>query len=96
MWGGQIRAVAAANVDLRNPSRILDDVELQAGDMILLAGQKDARKNGIWRVSGYETGGVGIMKMPDRETPFRVTISDGLVNGGSIWEWSGKTWFKNK
>lgn len=90
-WKQAVRCVVTTNVALtaRAPSDDSDDVELESGDRVLLAGQTDKTQNGFWLDQGLSTPMI-------RPTDF--DANDDVILGHTVRvtegrQYSGSTWY---
>ena len=88
-------ASVAANIDLTTalaPSQVVDDVTLVAGYRVLVAGQTDAKENGVYEVktSGGPTRAVDCDDAGEICCAF-FSVVGGTTNGGKLFQCTNKT-----
>lgn len=81
-----VRAVAASNLASLNGLATVDGVVLASGDSVLVAGQADAKANGVYRVStGAWTRDTSADEGADLPTGTSWFIKEGTSYRGSLW-----------
>ena len=88
---GPVRVVSTTNITLNNIQTI-DGVALNGGDRVLVAGQSDAKENGIY-IAKENADWIRAGDLPDGSTCAgkTVVVQEGTQYADSLWEFSSDT-----